>query len=336
MEQGNRFGPTSREVQAPSYQFQAGLKIHPFGKVALYIAGYFGLAIILSVVLAVAAGIFFGMGLAEPPEIDAAFALTDLSEIDELVELIAPYLLPIVLATGLYTIAYTWAFLRIVDRRPLTSLGLRLVPGWRGDFAKGVGLAALILAIVYAFSLAAGSIRVEGFARPAPESSSVLLYLLGALGGFLVVGLYEELMFRGYVLQRLCEGARRPAAIAVSSVLFALLHGFNPGANAFGIFNTTIIGILLAALYFRSGSLWMPVGFHFGWNFFLGYVYSLPVSGLPIYGILKVVEVEPQSRMTGGSYGPEAGLAATIVLAAWGAWLIWKQTGGRTGQQRHE
>jgi hypothetical protein len=155
----------------------------------------------------------------------------------------------------------------------------------------------------------------------------VLAYLVGAIIGFFFVGLYEEVMFRGYILQRLADGAGKPLAIIISAVLFAFLHIFNPGSDPFGIFNTIIIGVLLSVLYFRTRSLWMPVGFHFAWNFFLGYVYSMPVSGLPLYGLLDVTEVDPQSRLSGGTYGPEAGLACTIALAIWGAWLIWKRTG---------
>jgi hypothetical protein len=117
------------------------------------------------------------------------------------------------------------------------------------------------------------------------------------------------------------------ASIIISSVIFAVFHGANPDADVTGIFNTALIGAVLCALYFRSGSLWMPIGFHAAWNFSLGYLYSLPVSGIPLYGILKVVEVESDSRLTGGSYGPEAGLLSTIVIAAVGIWLIWKRTG---------
>jgi membrane protease YdiL (CAAX protease family) len=184
--------------------------------------------------------------------------------------------------------------------------------------------------VVFAFSLATGSIRVEGFARPAPEGTSVVAYFIGVLVAFLVVGFYEELMFRGYVLQRLNERAGRAASIIVSSLIFAVFHGANPQADLFGILNTALIGAVLCALYFRTGSLWMPVGFHATWNFALGYLYSLPVSGVPLHGILRVVEVDPDSRLTGGSYGPEAGLVSTIVIAVWGVWLIWKRTGRPT------
>jgi len=306
-----------------------GTGLHPFLKVLLYIVGYFVVGVVLSLMFAVAAGIVFGTGIAEPPEVLSSLATLDagVMDIEKILVALEPLLLPLVIITGLYTIAYTWAFIHIVDRKRLRTLGLYLRPGWSLDFLKGGGLAVLVLGVIFAFSLLVGSIRVEGFARPAPEGSGVVAYLVGALVAFLVVGFYEELMFRGYVLQRLNERVGRGVAIVVSSLIFALMHGANPGADWFGIFNTTIIAVILSVLYFRTGSLWMPIGFHFAWNFFLGYVYSLPVSGLPIYGVLDVKEVDSASRLTGGSYGPEAGLACTIALALWGAWLIWKRTG---------
>jgi membrane protease YdiL (CAAX protease family) len=280
---------------------------------------------------AVAAGILFGTGLVEPPEFFTALETLETAALDVegIIAALEPYLLYLVIVTGLFTIVYTWAFIHLVDRKRLRSLGLHTSPGWFMDFAKGAGLAVLVLGVIFAFSIIVGSIRVEGFAYPAPEGGNAVAYLLGALAAFLIVGFYEEIMFRGYVLQRLNERAGRAVSIIVASLLFAVLHGANPGADAFGIFNTTIIAIILSVLYFRTRSLWMPVGFHFAWNFFLGYVYSMPVSGLPIYGILNVTEVDPESRLTGGSYGPEAGLACTIALALWGVWLIWKRTGRR-------
>jgi membrane protease YdiL (CAAX protease family) len=300
--------------------------LHPYAKVAMYVVGYFVAGVIVSFVLAIVAGIVVSTGLIEPPDIDPALMSMN---IEELLEAIEPYLFHLVILTGLYTIGYTWLFVRVVDKRKLRSLGLELRPGWTTDFAKGAGLAVLILAAIFAFSLVTGAIRVEGFARPAPEGANVATYLLGAIVAFLIVGIYEELMFRGYILQRLNERAGRIASILVSSILFAVLHGANPGADAFGIFNTTVIAVILSVLYFRTRSLWMPIGFHFAWNFFLGHVYSLPVSGMPVHGVLNVVEVDPASRITGGSYGPEAGVACTIALVAWGAWLVWKRTAGR-------
>ncbi len=324
--------PPEEHVAPPPYPASPpGANLHPFLKVLFYIVGYFVVGIFLSLMFAVAAGIIFGTGIAQPPAFLSSLATLDAGpmDIEQILAALEPVLLPLVIVTGLYTIAYTWAFVRIVDRKRLRTLGLYMRPGWSLDFIKGSGLAVLVLGVIFAFSLLVGSIRVEGLARPAPEGMNVLAYLVGAIVAFLIVGFYEELMFRGYVLQRLNESASRVVAIIVSSVLFALMHGANPGADAFGIFNTMIIAVILSVLYFRTRSLWMPIGFHFAWNFFLGYVYSLPVSGLPIYGVLDVKEVDSASRLTGGSYGPEAGLACTMALALWGAWLIWKRTGSR-------
>jgi len=310
----------------------------PYVSVLLYIVGYFVVGIVLSMMLAVAGGLLVGLGVVEMPPIEDELAAIGPMDIEAILKVMEPYLFYLVIASGIYTILYTWGFARILDRKRLRDLGLRFHRAWLGNLAKGAALAVLILGVIFAFSLAIGSIRVEGFSRAAPEGVSVVVYFVGALLAFLSVGIYEELMFRGYILQRLNTRAGKTASILVSSVIFAVMHGLNPGADAFGIFNTVGIGAILCVLYFRTGSLWMPIGFHTAWNFSLGYLYSLPVSGIPLYGVLNVVEIEPGSRLTGGSYGPEAGLACTVALAIWGAWLIWKRTGrGSTeGHSRDE
>jgi hypothetical protein len=302
-------------------------RLNAYLSVLLYLVGYFVVGIMLSVVLAMVFGMLVGFGVVDMPPIEQELATVAPMDIEAILQVMEPYLLHLVVASGLYTILYTWAFARIVDRRRLRDLGLRLHRGWLGNFAKGAVLAVLILGVIFTFSLAVGSIRVEGFARAAPEGVSVAVYFVGALLAFLSVGVYEELMFRGYVLQRLNDQASKAVAVIVSSIIFAVMHGFNPDADVFGIINTIGIGVILCVLYFRTGSLWMAIGFHTAWNFSLGYLYSLPVSGIPLYGVLKVVEVEEGSRLTGGSYGPEAGLACTVALAVWGAWLIWRRTG---------
>lgn len=323
--------PTPRQTTPPSPQqpVAPGPLMGAYPSVIVYLVGYFAIALILSFVFAIFLAILMAAGAVPPMSGDLGAVGMD---VEAILEIMSPYLLPIAIFLGLYSIIYTWAFMRLIDRRPLRSLGLALRPGWLADFGRGVLAAAILLGIVFAISLLTGGIRVEGFARPAPEGTSIIAYLIGAIVAFVFIGAYEEIMFRGYVLQRLEERSGKFVAVAVSSIVFALLHGANPGASWFGIFNTIVIGVLLAALYYRSRSLWMPIGFHFGWNFLLGYAYTLPVSGIPIYGILNVVEVEPGDT-PGAGYGPEADIAATIAVAAWGAWMLWRHTRKRRRQQ---
>ncbi|MBD3367257.1 MAG: CPBP family intramembrane metalloprotease [Candidatus Eisenbacteria bacterium] len=307
--------------------------INPYVRVILFVVGYFAVAIALSVAVAIGAGLLIGLGVIPEPDIQMT---SPTMSIDEILEMIAPWLLPIAIGTGLFSILYTWLFLRVFDKRPLTDLGISWRPGAGADFARGCALAFVILTIIFVFSWTTGGIRVEGFARPAPDGTPVAAYLLGAVVAFLAVGLYEELMFRGYVLQAIEDRGSKVAAIIISSLVFALLHSANPGADPMGILNTALIGALLAAVYLRTRTLWMPIGFHFAWNFLLGYVYSLPVSGLPIHGMLEITELESESRLTGGSYGPEAGLLTTVAIGVWAAWLIWRHTKRRAPRDERE
>jgi membrane protease YdiL (CAAX protease family) len=319
-------GPVPQQAVAPlQTPPRPAHPVHPYARVALFLLGYLLVAVVLSVFVTFVGIALDAVGLLKLPPIDESVVARGTEGI---IEIIGRFMLPIAVVTGLYSIAYTWAFARLVDRRSLRSFGLGRRAGGFLQFWKGVGLAFVILLGVFLLSLSTGSIEVNGFARPATETSSVAGYLVGAIVAFLLVGIYEELMFRGYVLQVLSERAGRGASILVSSAVFALMHGANPGADLMGIVNIVAIGGLLAYLFYRSGALWMPIGFHTGWNFLLGYVFTLPVSGLPMRGILDVVEVggpggEP-SR-----YGPESSIALTAALAVWAAWLLVRRAAAR-------
>lgn len=307
--------PTYVEPAAPPTQRSF---IHPYLRVALFLVGYLLVAVLLSVIVVIAGAFLDVLGVVSLPAVDEELLTAGTEGI---IEWISRYMLPIAILTGLYSVAYTWAFVRIVDRRRLRTLGIERRPGWVLQFGKGVGLAFVILLGVFLLSLATGSLELRGFMRPAPDTSSVGGYLVGALIAFFMVGFYEELMFRGYVLQVLNERAGRTASIVVSSIVFALMHGANPGADVMAIVNVTAVGVLLSVLYFRTGSLWMPIGLHFGWNFLLGYVFTLPVSGLPMRGILDVVEVAGPGGAA-GKYGPESSIVTTLALGIWAVWLI--------------
>ncbi|MBM3307389.1 MAG: CPBP family intramembrane metalloprotease [Candidatus Eisenbacteria bacterium] len=292
--------------------------IHPYARVALFLLGYLLVAVVLSLAGMVAFGVMHAFGLVALPAIDEQLLARGTEGI---MEWLSDFMLPTVILLGLYSIGYTWAFVRLVDGRRLRTLGLERRPGWSAQFWKGVGLSFVILLGVFLLSLASGAVELRGFARPAPDGTNAAGYLVGVLAAFLLVGFYEELMFRGYVLQTLNERAGRAASVIVSSAVFAVMHGVNPGANAMAVLNIAAVGALLSFLFFRTGALWMPIGFHFGWNFLLGYVFTLPVSGLPLRGILDVAEATG-AEGAAGRFGPESSLVTTLALGVWAAWLI--------------
>ena len=136
---------------------------------------------------------------------------------------------------------------------------------------------------------------------------TVALLFCGAAG--------EEIAFRGFPLQMLMRGYGSWASIAGMGVLFGLMHHFNPGSTTLSTVNTAGFGVLFGFALLRSHDLWLPIGIHFGWNA------ALPFLGVPLSGFtIRVTEYQLVWKAgvlwSGGTYGPEASLLASLRLLA--------------------
>ena len=136
-----------------------------------------------------------------------------------------------------------------------------------------------------------------------------------------MVGWQEELLSRGYWLQNLEDGLGLPAALAISSILFALAHLANPHVSLMPILGLTAAGLFMAYGYLTTRQLWLPIGLHIGWNFFEGPVFGFPVSGTTDFFRLLDLSRHGPGFLTGGAFGPEAGLIQYPILLL-GVWLI--------------
>ena len=135
----------------------------------------------------------------------------------------------------------------------------------------------------------------------------------------------EEAMFRGYGLQTLSRAKLAWLGVLLTSVPFGLVHLTNPNVVPGVTFvNTALAGIWLAAAYLRTRSLWLPIGVHWAWNWALGWFFGLPISGLQLVStpLIQTQDNGPK-WLTGGSYGIEGGVACTIALILFTAFL-WK------------
>jgi hypothetical protein len=213
---------------------------------------------------------------------------------------------------------------RTLDRRSFTSLGIKWTGLGRRDMLVGIGLSGLIMGIVYLIEWAAGWLRFEGFAWQIHSWGWVLGGLLGSAMVFILVGWYEELYFRGYLLQNLGDGLNMAWGVSLSSATFALAHALNPNLTWEALLGLFISGLFLAYGYLRTRQLWLPIGLHIGWNFFEGSVFGFPVSGVAYFRLIEHSSIGPRLA-TGGEFGPEAGL---IILPAMliGAVLIFAYT----------
>ena len=111
-------------------------------------------------------------------------------------------------------------------------------------------------------------------------AASQILYFLFSLFCVCIQSSAEELWCRGFMYERLHERYPLWVAVAVNGVLFGLLHIFNPGADVIPIVGIIITGLSYSLLRWYSGSIWIAMGIHTGWNFTQNYLFGLPNSGL--------------------------------------------------------
>ena len=198
---------------------------------------------------------------------------------------------------------------RFLDKRSLTSLGLKLDLWILLDLLAGILITFLMMGLIYLIEWSLGWLSFDGFAWQTEAISSVILNTLLYLGIFILVGWNEELLFRGYRLQNLSDGLKPVWGMLLSSLWFGIAHLGNPNTDAkvfvaVGIF---LAGMFLAYGYLSTKQLWLPIGLHIGWNFFEGVGFGFPVSGLDIFHLTRI-NVSGPDLWTGGAFGPEAGL----------------------------
>ena len=223
-----------------------------------------------------------------------------------------------------------WIARRGLDRRSFTSLGLSLKTPAARDMLVGFLIPAPLFALIFIIQWGLGWLTIEGWGWAAGSFTLTMLGVLLGLVGFFAVGFYEELLFRGYYLQNLRDGTGLSIALFLSSAIFALAHlgNFSSSiASSIGIFAAAFF---LAYGWIRTGALWLPIGLHIGWNFFQGPIFGFAVSGTPTPSIV-VQSVEGPELLTGGGFGPVAGLIV-LPLMALGSLFIWLYTRGRSGE----
>lgn len=205
---------------------------------------------------------------------------------------------------------------------PFRSLGLTFHRRWLRDLLIGslVGIASL--AIAAGIGALAGGLTFTVSSRG--MMWAVTRTLLSSAVLFVFAALAEEALFRGYPLQTLTRARLAWLGVLLTSLPFAAAHLNNPNSVLLGSINTGLAGVWLAAAYLKTRSLWFPLGVHWAWNWALGSLFGLPVSGIVFTRntVLHGVDHGP-AWLTGGAYGIEGGIAATAALIV-STLFIWR------------
>jgi len=213
---------------------------------------------------------------------------------------------------------------KLLEGLPWRSLGLTFHKSWFRDLLVGSLIGFVSLALATAIATIWRGLSFTTATRT--ELSGVFLTLVASGALFIIAALAEEALFRGYPLQTLTRGGLAWLAVFLTSVPFAAVHLRNPNVAAgFTFINTALAGVWLAVAYLRTRSLWFPLGVHWSWNWALGSVFGLPVSGitnLAPHPLLRGTDLGP-AWLTGGAYGIEGGIACTVTLLI-STVFIWK------------
>lgn len=175
-------------------------------------------------------------------------------------------------------------------------------------FAKG-GLCGLFMAsvmVLLTIALGGASVLFESGALGA-----YVRYVIPLSGCLLVAALGEEWLFRGYPLTRLASALGRGWAVLLMSLLFAAAHLSSAGSNALVLFNIVIGSVVVGSLRFTPGGIPAAWGFHFVWNCTQALVgANLSIENLDVPGVI-FIQSGP-TIVSGGAFGPEAGIGATV------------------------
>jgi hypothetical protein len=216
----------------------------------------------------------------------------------------------LLIATGL-----GWLCGRLMEGLPFRALGWALHRRWLRDLLVGslVGAASLLLAVAIAVLFGGYTFAFA----PVSVLPSVLQTLVLAAGFFVIAGAAEEVLLRGYPLQTLLRSLPAWVPLVLTALFFSLGHLGNPNVvPGFTFVNTMLAGVWLAVAYLRTRSLWFPVGVHWAWNWSLGALFGLPVSGITMLSHRSLIQTSDRGPawLTGGAYGIEGGAACTLAL----------------------
>jgi len=217
------------------------------------------------------------------------------------------YLLLGALATSAAVTISVYLARRFLDRRSFASLGLKVGSQMVYDLLFGIGLTGLMMGLIFFVLWALNWLQIESFAWQFESWGKVVASVVSMTILFTFVSWQEELHIRGYWLQNLSAGLSKSLGVLLSSAVFALAHWFNPNLDWMGLLGLFIAGLFLAYGYLRTRQLWLPIGLHLGWNFFEGTMFGFPVSGQYHYQLIRHTITGPD-LITGGAFGPEAGL----------------------------
>lgn len=207
------------------------------------------------------------------------------------------------------TIVVTILWCKFIEKRSLASMGF-VGRGALKHYALGLAIGFALFAVSFLISLSTNALTLNGINTSLNVKMIVLFFL-----AFVIQGASEEILLRGCLMMSASNSTRLFSAVLISSVTFSFLHAGNTGVNMLAFINIILFGVFMALYMLRSGNIWGACAIHSMWNFAQGNIFGCSVSGMNVGNSILISELDATRALTnGGEFGPEGGVAVTLVL----------------------
>lgn len=280
---------------------KARLTPHPLWQILLFPLIYFGSMMAAAILAGIFIGLFGG-------GVDAVLEV--FSEESGLLGSLFMTIFPILGAI---------LYIKVLEGRSMASMGF-VKSGWWRHYLKGFGTGLAMCSVALLLALAMGGLGISEATKP-----NMTLWLL-TLAGFMVQGMSEEVMLRGYLTVSLAGRMPVWLSVAITSLLFAFMHGGNAGLTPLSLVNLVLFGIFAAVFMLRYDNIWGIGALHSAWNFCQGNIFGVAVSGSNAGDTLlnfSVLEGAPR-WISGGEFGLEGSIVTTVVFGGMTLWMLLK------------
>ncbi len=262
-------------------------------RVAVFLALFIGLAILLSIAVA------FLIGEAKMGVGESSLLVTSTSSF-------------VLIFAAIFC---GWLCGKWFEKLPFRAIGVWFVKGWLKHLLYGSVLGSIAFGIAVLVAVAFGGLRFA--LNPEFGIAPIAVSLLSAIVIFGFGAAFEEALFRGYVLQTLVRSGWVWLGIFITAIPFGIVHLGNPDAKLISTLNTVLAGVWLGVAYLKTRDLWFVWGMHTAWNWVQNSFFGIEVSGLNLTTapLFKEIDHGPE-WLTGLNYGLEGGIAVTVALIA--------------------
>ena len=210
-------------------------------------------------------------------------------------------------------IIVAFLFCKLIQKRKLRTLGFKKSAMVK-EYLIGLLVGFVMMLVAVIICLMTGAMELNGISEGFSAATVGMLFIFFL--GFMVQGMSEEVLCRGYML---VSTARKKSqiwiAILVRSLLFAALHLANSGISVLAFINLTLFGVFAGVYFVKRGNIWGVAAVHSMWNFAQGNFFGILVSGNRLGSSVFASTADAnKTLLNGGDFGLEGGIAVTIVL----------------------